>query len=142
MPNIPDFIFRKTKIPLLYKSMDAYALRQRSISNNIANVSTPGFKRTEVKFEEELLKALRRSATRGVLTHPKHLPVGKPTIERLKPIPFFPKDDSLRSGLNNVDIDREMAELAKNQIRVAYASRLLRGNFNKLRSSIRGEYIR
>ncbi|RKY86762.1 flagellar basal body rod protein FlgB [candidate division KSB1 bacterium] len=142
MPGIPNFIFGKTKIPLLYKSMDAYSMRQRSIVNNIANVSTPGFRRTEVKFEEELKKALGKRGIKGYLTNPKHIPVGRPSIERVKPIPYMPKDDSLRSGLNNVDIDHEMAELAKNQIRYAYATRLMRDSFNKLRSSIRGEYVR
>ena len=142
MPDVPDFIFSKTKLPVLYKAMDAYALRQRVISNNIANASTPGFQRAEVKFESLLEKALRKKGVKGYLTHPKHIPVGTRPIEKLKPLPFIPKDDSLRSGLNNVDIDYEMAEQAKNQIRFAYASRLTAGTFNKLRSAIRGDYIR
>jgi len=142
MPDVPNFIFGKTSIPVLYKSLDAYSMRQRSISNNIANVSTPGFKRSEVKFESELIKALRKKGVRGYMTSEKHIQVGRPRLEKLKSIPVIPKDDSLRSGLNNVDIDKEMAEIAKNQIRFAYASRLMRGNFNKIRSSIRGENVR
>jgi len=142
MPDIPNFIFGKTKIPVLHKAMDAYSMRQRSISNNLANVSTPGFKRSAVKFEGELKKALSSRNIKGIRTHEKHFPVGGPRIDELKPIPYLPEDDSLRSGLNNIDIDQEMAELAKNQIRFAYASRLTRGNFNKLRSSIRGENVR
>ena len=41
-----------------------------------------------------------------------------------------------------VDIDREMAELAKNQIRFAYASRFMQRSFSKLKSAIRGEPVR
>lgn len=140
--KISDFIFSKTKIPVLHKSLDAYAMRQKSISDNIANVDTPGYRRSEVKFEENLKAALDKKGLFGYRTHPKHMRVGKPRIDELKPIPFIPKDESLASGKNNVDIDHEMAELAKNQIRFAYAARFVERSFAKLKSAIRGEPVR
>ncbi|HID12005.1 MAG TPA: flagellar basal body rod protein FlgB, partial [Candidatus Latescibacteria bacterium] len=48
----------RTSIPLLAKALDAYTLRQRAIADNIANSETPGFRRREVRFEEELRRAL------------------------------------------------------------------------------------
>ena len=140
--KISTFIFNKTKIPELYKSLSAYAMRQKSISDNIANVDTPGYKRSEVAFEEDLKAALDKKGVFGYRTHPKHFRLGRPRIDEVKPLPFIPKDESLASGKNNVDIDREMAELAKNQIRFTYAARLIEGSFNKLKSAIRGEPIR
>jgi len=140
--KISSFIFNKTKIPVLFKSLDAYAMRQRSIADNIANVDTPGYRRSEVAFEEDLKAALDKRGVFGYRTDPRHLPVGRPRIEDLEPTPFIPKDDSLASGKNNVDIDHEMAELAKNQIRFAYAARFMEGAFNRLKSAIRGEPIR
>ena len=140
--KISSFIFNKTKIPVLFKSLDAYAMRQKSIADNIANVDTPGYRRSEVAFEEDLKAALDKRGVFGYRTDPRHLPVGRPRIEDLKPTPFIPKDDSLASGKNNVDIDHEMAELAKNQIRFAYAARFMEGTFNRLKSAIRGEPIR
>ncbi len=139
--QISNFIFKKTKIPLLSKSLDAYSERQRAIANNIANVSTPGYKRISVKFEENLKKALSKKGIKGFQTHEKHLPVGVPGIEELKPKSYIPKDPNLRSGLNNVDIDMEMAEQAKNSIRFAYASELVGRQFRGLKSSIRGESV-
>jgi len=140
--KISDFIFGKTSVPVLNKSLDAYALRQESIADNIANVDTPGYKRSEVSFEEDLKAALDKKGVSGFRTHPRHLPVGKPRIDEVKPIPFIPKDESLASGKNNVDIDRENAELAKNQIRFFYASRLMELSFNRLKSAISGEPTR
>jgi len=140
--KITEFIFSRTKIPILFKSLDAYTMRQRSIADNIANVDTPGYKRSEVAFEEDLKAALDKRGVFGYRTDPRHLPVGRPRIDDIKPTPFIPIDDSLASGKNNVDIDHEMAELAKNQIRFAYAARFMEGTFNRLKSAIRGEPVR
>jgi len=140
--KISNFIFSKTKIPVLHKSLEAYAMRQKSISDNIANVDTPGYKRSEVAFEEDLKAALDKRGLFGYRTHPKHMRVGKPKLDEVKPVPFIPEDDSLASGKNNVDIDHEMAELAKNQIRFSYAARLMERSFSRLKSAIRGEPIR
>jgi len=117
-------------------------MRQKSISDNIANVDTPGYKRSEVAFEEDLKAALDKRGLFGYRTHPKHMRVGKPKLDEVKPVPFIPEDDSLASGKNNVDIDHEMAELAKNQIRFSYAARLMELSFSRLKSAIRGESAR
>jgi len=139
--KISDFILGRTKLPLLEKGLDAYALRQKSISDNIANVDTPGYKRSAVRFEEDLKAALDKTGLRGYRTDLQHFRVGNPRIEDVEPVPFHPDDNSLASGKNNVDIDHEMAELAKNQIRFEYASRLIQRGFTHIRSAIRGENI-
>jgi flagellar basal body rod protein FlgB len=46
--------------------------------------------------------------------------------------------ESTDNGANNVNIDHEMAELAKNQIRFKFASKLLGDSFRGLQKSIRG----
>ena len=40
------------------RALDAYALRHQTISNNLANINTPGYKRQEVRFEDQLAGAL------------------------------------------------------------------------------------
>jgi len=142
LPDLTAFIFRKTKIPLLHKGLDAYSKRQKSIADNIANVDTPGFRRSEVRFEEDLIKALDKNGVKGYRTHKMHIPIGRLPIEELKPEYVIPDDPSLASGLNNVNIDHEMAELAKNQIRYQGARQLIEGQFNTLKSAIRGEHVR
>ena len=142
LTNVPKLIFGKTNIPLLSKALTTYSMRQKSIADNIANVDTPGFRRSEVAFEEDLKKALEKRGVKGHITKEKHIPIGRREIEKVKPKYVIPKDESLASGMNNVNIDKEMAELAKNQIRYNGASILIGNLFSRLRSAIRGESVR
>ena len=142
LADIPNFIFRKTNIPLLHKGLRAYSMRQKSIADNIANVDTPGFRRSEVTFEEDLKAAFKKKGIGGYVTHENHMPIGGREIEEVKPKYIIPKDPTLASGMSNVDIDKEMAELAKNQIRYQGASILIGNIFSRLRSAIRGESVR
>lgn len=128
----------QTAIPVLKKSLDVASVRQKVIANNIANITTPGYKRAEVSFEEELTKALGHNKLKGYTTHPHHIPVGKPEFDDLQPKVSTPEDDSLASGVNNVDIDHEMAELAKNQISYSFSARLISRKFKDLALAIRG----
>lgn len=93
-------------------------MRQEVISNNIANVNTPNFKRSDVVFETLLAKELGlgedKNKLKMVRTRDKHLPqamTGKAQAG-------IQLDDTttMRVDGNNVDIDFEMADLAKNQI--------------------------
>ncbi|HHU31829.1 MAG TPA: flagellar basal body rod protein FlgB, partial [Clostridia bacterium] len=43
---------------LLQKALNVASLRQDVLAHNIANVNTPGFKRSFVSFEESLQQAL------------------------------------------------------------------------------------
>ena len=44
-------IFNKTKVPVLNAVLDVTQLRQRVIANNIANVSTNGYRKQDVQFQ-------------------------------------------------------------------------------------------
>ena len=136
--NVPLFIFRNTSIPKYHKSLDAYTLRQRTISDNIANVDTPGFRRSEVKFEEDLKKVLTKRGVTGKRTRDKHFKIGVGNLKSLRAKIHIPKDASLASGKNNVNIDTEMANLAKNAIRFQAVSQFMSGTFRRLKSAIRG----
>ena len=48
-------------INVMDKTLDAAWIRNEVISNNIANVDTPGYKRQDVNFEHQLRLALRDS---------------------------------------------------------------------------------
>ncbi len=136
---IKNFILRQTNVPLLSKALDVYTLRQKAISSNIANVNTPGYKRKFVTFEEELQSAVQKTLS-GMRTNEHHLPVGRQRISEIQP--RLEEDDSsvLYSGANNVDIDREIVEQVKTEIRFVYGARLLARNFGALRASIKGRF--
>ncbi|MGQ9824805.1 MAG: flagellar basal body rod protein FlgB, partial [Desulfotomaculales bacterium] len=52
-----DF-FGSTVLVVLKKQLDASALMQKVIANNLANINTPGFKKSSVRFLDALREAL------------------------------------------------------------------------------------
>ena len=100
-------------INVLDKAADASWIRNEAISNNIANVDTPGYKRQDVNFEEQLRKAMKNSRYASIDAR-----VANVDLERLNPITYRDHSTlSYRLDGNNVDIDTENVELASNQIR-------------------------
>jgi flagellar basal-body rod protein FlgB len=136
-----ETIFDRFSIPLLTKSLDAGMLRAKAIANNIANVNTPGYHRIEVTFEDELKKALDNTKLQGTRTNEKHLEMGKLDISSINPKVKKPIDPTLPSGVNNVDIDSEMAKLAENQLLYNFSAKFLHGKFNRLNAAIQAKDI-
>ncbi|NLP03467.1 MAG: flagellar basal body rod protein FlgB [Fibrobacter sp.] len=131
----------RTNLPLTQKMMDTAMLRGRVIANNIANVNTPGYRRVEVAFEEELRSALDRTKLKGTRTDEKHLAMGRKDLSGVNAEAYHPYDPTLPSGVNNVDIDMEMAKLAETQITYNYAVRFGQGVFKKLNAAIQGKSL-
>lgn len=99
-------------VNVLDKAMDASWLRNEAISNNLANVDTPNYKRQDVDFETQLAKALRHSRYKSM-----DAKVADLKTRRLSPVAY--KDYagfSYRIDGNNVDPDTEGVYLAKNQV--------------------------
>ncbi|HID10083.1 MAG TPA: flagellar basal body rod protein FlgB [Candidatus Latescibacteria bacterium] len=126
-----------TSIPLLAKALDAYAIRQQVIADNIANSETPGFQRRKVRFEEELLRALG-GRVRGRRVHPRHIPIGRPRVGEVRPEIVRADYPKVPSGVNNVDVEREMVQLAKNQLRYISVVQVLKRRLQDLRLSVEG----
>lgn len=111
---------------VLSKSLDTAAARQKTIANNIANVETPGYKRSYVTFENELKAVLDRTSKSSIRDGLREL-----TPARLTDV-FSPG----RPDGNNVNIDAEIAELAKTGLRQKASTVLLEGKISMLRAVI------
>jgi flagellar basal-body rod protein FlgB len=133
-----DLLFKQTDLPAIQNTLDAAMLRTRVIANNIANVNTPGYHRTEVSFEKQLSEALDRGHLKGTQTDEHHLQLGRQDLSAVKPLAYKPVDPTLPSGVNNVDIDTEMAKLAETQIMYNYGIKFGQNVFRKLNSAIQG----
>ncbi len=110
--------YRTTAI--LQKALGAASLRHTVISDNIANVDTPNYKRQFVRFEEYLKKYLHPQPPAVILkrTDPRHITNWhEPSLEEVKPRIDVEIDTNYRNDRNNVDIDTEMVELVKNQLK-------------------------
>lgn len=89
-------------IDVLARLLDVADLRHRVIAQNMANVNTPGYHRKQVDFEDAFQKALQK-------------PEGKPLQVEPKVVEG-PGSLQSRVDGNTVDIDLEMAQLAKNTL--------------------------
>ena len=112
-------------INVLDKAADAAWLRNEVISNNIANADTPGYKRQDVDFESQLRKALGKADA-------KNMDEKVSSLRRRELEPTTHSDFSeydYRLDENNVDIQVENVNLAKNQLK-----------YNGLMTSVRMEF--
>ncbi|MBO5293279.1 MAG: flagellar basal body rod protein FlgB [Lachnospiraceae bacterium] len=105
--NVYDYV------NVLDKALDAASLRNQALANNLANATTPGYKRQDVSFETELGKALGHNRFKSMDEK-----VGNVELGRLKPRTYTDYAGySYRVDGNNVDPDTEGVELAANQIK-------------------------
>ncbi|WP_068672400.1 flagellar basal body rod protein FlgB [Oceanobacillus sp. Castelsardo] len=119
----------------LENSLDYASTKNRVISNNIANVDTPNYKTKDVVFKNILDNAIQ-SKLEARKTNEKHLPFYS---ENKSTYRVITKNNTIYNhNGNNVDIDKQMSDLAKNQIYYNSLVDRMNGKFNSLRTVIRG----
>lgn len=90
---------------MLEKALDAAALRQQVIANNIANINTEGYRPQAVAFEEKLAEACQQASD----DDPEG--GGWPSATQLAAV-----EPEVETKTGRVDINREAVNLGKNQI--------------------------
>lgn len=122
----------------LEKGLDASSLRQRVISNNVANVDTPNFKRSDVDFEAVLGSVVAENGGDLPLkvTDPQHL---TGTISNGQKAVATDQNTIFRNDGNNVDIDREMANVAENGLYYNSVTQTITSQLGLLRMAIDGK---
>ena len=115
-------------INVLDKAADASWLRNEVINNNIANATTPNYKRQDVQFESYLLTALagENSLDEAVAG----IDLSDITATTYTEYTGM----SYRMDGNNVDIDTEQAYLADNQIKYYALLDSMTHEFNRLKT--------
>ncbi|TCT16416.1 flagellar basal-body rod protein FlgB [Natranaerovirga pectinivora] len=111
-----------SNVNVMNKSLDASWLRNQVISENIANVDTPGYKRKDVVFENKLREALMSGRLNANELTPK-------VVQDKVNLQF-------RRDGNNVDIDVEMVELSKNQLRYNTLIEQVKHDFSRMKTAI------
>ena len=122
-------------ITSLNQALNYSSLKQKVISQNIANVDTPNYKAKDVSFKEMLQNQLE-SDLGTYKTDPRHLdfttnPFNQPGVVTKQNVQY-------NNNGNSVDVDQEMANLATNQIYYDALVEQLNGKFSALQSVIRG----
>ncbi|NLM09517.1 MAG: flagellar basal body rod protein FlgB [Clostridiaceae bacterium] len=111
------------------KALNVAWKRNDIISENIANVNTPGYKRKDIQFEDFFNSELKRSHIKD-----KSKLSGAGNLKVVTDNANY----SYRLDGNNVDIEREMAIMAENTIRYYTLINRINGQFNKIRTIIKG----
>ena len=100
-------------INVLDRAADAAWQRNEAISNNIANVDTPGYKRQDVAFESVLQQAIGNNRYESMDDK-----VANVNLSRLRGRAYVDYANySYRLDGNNVDIENENVMLAENQLK-------------------------
>ncbi len=121
-------------INLINKALDGSWMKNSAISSNLANVNTPGYKRETVNFEDVLRSEMNlNTGVKMTKTNTRHMdPYNSGTISTEKVY-----DTSYRVDENNVDVDVENAELAKNTIYYNSLVTEINSQYNRLKSALR-----
>ncbi len=130
------FLF-KERLQLMQKALDAYSLRLKTTSENIANVNTVGYFPKKVKFEEFFQNQMthyKLGTEVTSLSNGEENIIPEPKVETIEPNAF----EETFSGRSHINIDNEMATLAETQIKFRFVSRLLKRYFANLNSAITG----
>ena len=116
-------------VNLLKSAADASWTREEVLTNNIANVDTPNYKRQDVEFSSYLANALQRSGKNSASLTQR---VNNVNYNDLA-IRTYTDNSTLsyRTDGNNVDLSTENVELASEQI-----------NYNALIDSMNNEFSR
>ena len=120
----------------LEQALSTSTLKQRVHSANIANVDTPNYKSRQVSFNDSLNDALAKQSISSYKTNSKHLSFSNETTMGNPANIKVNNTTTYKPNGNNVDMDLEMAELAKNQLYFNAVTERVNGKFNTLRTVI------
>jgi flagellar basal-body rod protein FlgB len=123
-------------IDLTAKVMDFQLQRQNIVSANMANINTPGYKARTLEFEKDLQAALGLSEAGAVArTHPEHFPLAF-SADQTEASVAKSLTPRVVQGVDNVDLDKEMAAMAKNNLLYNTLATVMQKNFTGLKQVI------
>jgi flagellar basal-body rod protein FlgB len=123
---MPSEILTDLTSTALEKGLDGTTVRHRALANNIANIDTPGYQRTDVAFHEQLAAALASTNTDKA----------QACLERVRPQATVDRTRFARIDGNTTSVETEMGELAKNTLEYEMDTQLLQNKFRMLRAAI------
>ena len=122
---------------LIRTALEGLTARQRTIADNVANVDTPEFKASHVSFETALKQAvgsveqpLPMAKVQNAVAGPGEAP------SDVKPSVTIDADLGRRNDGNNVDVDREMLDLADTNLRFNALIQTMNAKLSGLRYAI------
>lgn len=116
------------------KALDFSTVKNKAISQNIANVDTPNYNAKQIEFKN-VLKQAKEEVFNAKKTEEKHMSF---TESNQAFSVKTNKGTMYNHNGNNVDVDKEMSNLAENQIYYNSMVDRFNGKMNDLQTVIRG----
>jgi len=119
--NQPNYLAAK-------KTLDAVALRQEAINNNLANLETPGYKRVDLapSFEQELQKATTSNDPQQISSLTPSLAVDT-------------KAKASSKDGNTVQLEQELMKMNQNAMTHSLETQMVSNMLAKMRLAITGK---
>ncbi len=107
----------------LERALSGAGVRQRALTENLANANVPGYRRQDVDFHGTLQRAMGG---------------GTPALERVGFTPEVEDGGVVRADGGSVDVDKETTLLAQNGLEYEALASVIRGRSDILRTAIGG----
>lgn len=125
-----------TSVKLLQNLLDYCAVKNKTIAKNISNIGTENYKREDVVFKNLLDENVNSYLKTSGSKHIANLQVNNNQDSKFDIV--LDENDNMESGINNVNIDKEMTELAENTLRFKFASKKVGNYYRNIQNVIKG----
>ena len=125
---------------LMQRALNLRSRKHEVVVSNVVNADTPGFKAFDMEVKEAL-QANSQKTGNGELTrtHTGHLPTRQHTGTAVRPqMRELSTDVSLRGDGNTVILEKEMADLARNNLLYKATAEIMGKKFTGLKNVIKG----
>jgi flagellar basal-body rod protein FlgB len=121
---------------LLERSMDASNMRSQLLTQNLANVNTPHYKRLDIDFKSIFEDEMSKDELEMSKTHPRHFTNTAPVLGGIR------TDRESRTlsryDTNNVDVEFEMAQVSENTLFFQSLAASWKSEMSRLKNVIEG----
>jgi flagellar basal-body rod protein FlgB len=113
-----------TTVEVLKKLLDVSAVRHEALAHNLANATTPGYRRQDVAFRDALTQAIGKNDAMAVA--------------RVKPQIITDRNAPVDGQGNSVALHREMGALNENSLLYGLSAKILARKYATMRAAING----
>jgi len=131
-------MLQSSLLPVLEEVARFSQARHAVLAGNLANVSTPGYKVRDLpveEFQERLQEIIEQRTAPPEFTSPGH-PEPEPTRQAYVAETVDRPNAILHHDGNNVSLEHQVTEMAKNQMQHNLALAIMRHQFSQLQAAI------
>jgi flagellar basal-body rod protein FlgB len=127
-------------LQMMKKTADQLSFRHTLLTNNIANVNTPRYKRRDTAdFQKMLREAVDKKGFQSKTSDSRHIKFGRKDFDEVKPTMIIQDFSRFRTDKSSVDIDTEMAEFSKNSMRYQLMMKRMGDYFKRYKEILQSE---